>query len=631
MKFLFGKRQIPLGRLLTYVSLVLLPVALVAMLTSAPQAAPDSGKIEVTMSSEETKDFERIPEEGYSSLEKQEPVEIVAEQSCNYANVHCAQGEMSLTAKVNSLLTATVAFNKQGAEQKTSLVNFLNKAIAATYTPPASGTYYVASAIDDIGISRTAYAQGFGYYGLQPFLTTWKVMRNFVYVAFSVVIIGVAISILMRQSFSGQNSVTVQQMLPNIIITLIAITFSYAIAGFLIDLMYWIMYAVGSFIQVSTSGDASGGSYGGLVSGGKLGVNYILSLNIFEVFVNIASSGFTNTFSGVSGMIEGLLGEGILGKMAGWFSGGLAALVMIIIVLTNVFRLFFILAKSYVYVVLYTIFAPFILTMQAFKPGTFKRWVLSVAANLSPFVLTFFMLVFLGICNAVFQDSSTKGWTPPFMFAATGTGASTMGAIVSIGMILAMNEIITEFKKMIGGEGGFFEKMGNVAMANAEKGGLTKAAATPFTVPAKYGATLSKASGTWLADLGKAHIGAYFAGRNAAKAAEKSGLSKEEQIGARDTRRSTYLREQSPKRYAKWLGAVASPFDSFYDAEDRAKHREYLSIASTNVQQLSPDSADPGVKKLHESSKNWNEKYKYYWDWVYAGRPPIQTYTSLTK
>ena len=90
-------------------------------------------------------------------------------------------------------------------EQKTAYVynnektlfGFVTRAITSTYTPPASGAYYVADAIDHIGISRTAYAQGFGYYGLQPFLVTWKVMRNFVYVAFSIVIIGVAISVLM--------------------------------------------------------------------------------------------------------------------------------------------------------------------------------------------------------------------------------------------------------------------------------------------------------------------------------------------------------------------------------------------------------------------------------------------------
>lgn len=606
MKFLFGKSQIPLGRLLTYVSLALLPVVITVMLTSTPQAAPGSGKVEVTMSTDETKDFERIPEEGYSSLEKQEPAEIVAEQSCNYANVHCAQGEMSLTAKVNSLLTATVAFNKQGAEQKTSMVNFLTKAIASTYTPPASGTYYVASAIDNIGISRTAYAQGFGYYGLQPFLTTWKVMRNFVYVAFSVIIIGVAISILMRQSFSGQNSVTVQQMLPNIIITLIAITFSYAIAGFLIDLMYWIMYAVGSFIQVNTAGSAAGANKG---------VNYILSLNIFEVFVNIASSGFTNTFSGVSGMIEGLLGDGIMGKIAGWFSGGLAALVMIIIVLTNVFRLFFILAKSYVYVVLYTIFAPFILTMQAFKPGTFKRWVLSVAANLSPFVLTFFMLVFLGICNAVFQDNSTKGWTPPFMFAATGTGASTMGAIVAIGMILAMNEIITEFKKMIGGEGGFFEKMGSAAMANAEKKGLVKSATAPAV---------------WTKDWGAAAVGGFMAG--ASKFRGTQGNLRTKWQGFKSAGK-TYMQEQAPKRNTKFIGNITSPLglDNIYDVEDRAKHREYLSIASTNMQTIPADSKDVGDTKLRNYTSNWIANYKNYYDWINAGRPPIQTHASLIR
>lgn len=637
MQIFASKKRLPLGRIITYFSLAMLAISLILLLTGGSRAA--NNNIEVTLHTDETKDYERTPEEGYSSLEKQEPAEIVAEQSCNYANVHCAQGEMGLTAKVNSLLTALVAFNKQGAEQKTAYVynnektlfGFVTKAIKSTYTPPASGAYYVADAIDHIGISRTAYAQGFGYYGLQPFLVTWKVMRNFVYVAFSIVIIGVAISVLMRQSFSSNNAVTIQQILPNIIITLIAITFSYAIAGFLIDLMYWIMYAVGSFIQVNTGHDSSGVS----------GVDYILSKSIWGVFTSAMSAGFTNTYSGVSNMIQGLFSSGFWGTLVGAISGGLAAFVMVMIVLVNVFKLFFILAKSYVFVVLYTVFSPFILALQVFKPGTFRRWVLSIAANLSPFALTFFMLVFLGICNAVFQKSSANGWVPPFMFGGQ-TDSYAVGSVVVIGMILAMNEIITEIKKKIGGEGGFFEKMGNVAMANAEKGGLTKAASAPFRAIGTTAAAPFKFAGNYLKsraraevdrtkDWGKAWIGSKFAYRDVYKHTEGSSTEKD---NAASEARNTYLMEAAAARNTKYESAKMHAWgldDEDIDIKGRIEHKNYLSVAETNLQQLKEDSPDEKERELYRLTKQWLFRYKNYLDWKHGGKVTLQTHASLIR
>lgn len=600
MQIFASKKRLPLGRIVTYFSLAMLAVSLILLLTGGSRAA--NNNIEVTLHTDETKDYERTPEEGYSSLEKQEPTEIVAEQSCNYANVHCAQGEMGLTAKVNSLLTALVAFNKQGAEQKEAYVynnektlfGFVTRAITSTYTPPASGAYYVADAIDHIGISRTAYAQGFGYYGLQPFLVTWKVMRNFVYVAFSIVIIGVAISVLMHQSFSSNNAVTVQQILPNIIITLIAITFSYAIAGFLIDLMYWIMYAVGSFIQVNTGHDSSGVS----------GVDYILSKSIWGVFTSAMSAGFTNTYSGVSTMIQGLFNSGfwsgVGGKIVGAISGGLAALVMVVIVLVNVFKLFFILAKSYVFVVLYTVFSPFILAMQVFKPGTFRRWVLSIAANLSPFALTFFMLVFLGICNAVFQKSSANGWVPPFMFGSSQTDSYAVGSVVVIGMILAMNEIITEIKKKIGGEGGFFEKMGNVGAEKAKQFGMDKTASLPYR---SLAVGLNTA---WHRPRGEKW-----------KGFTTGGL--------------THLRENIAKQTNETLSNV--PVVGQYFAPERVQHRRFISVAQTNVSAYSGKDERKLKKEermLLKTSQRWLAKYQDYNDWDNAGRPPLQTHKVLT-
>src|SRR5690606_25281628 len=85
---------------------------------------------------------------------------------------------------------------------------------------------------------------GLGFSSLDPILDTWKAFRNVAYLFYVIMFLVIGFMIMFRQKISSQAVVTAQQALPKIIISLIAVTFSYALAGLMIDAMYLIMYLI---------------------------------------------------------------------------------------------------------------------------------------------------------------------------------------------------------------------------------------------------------------------------------------------------------------------------------------------------------------------------------------------------
>jgi hypothetical protein len=118
-------------------------------------------------------------------------------------------------------------------------LGFTNSLIASLYAaPPASGVMYLADLWHNKFLGKPAYAQGVGFKGLQPILPLWRGFRNVVYLLSSLIFIIIGIMIILRVKISPQAIVTIQSAIPQIITTLILVTFSYAIAGLAIDLMY---------------------------------------------------------------------------------------------------------------------------------------------------------------------------------------------------------------------------------------------------------------------------------------------------------------------------------------------------------------------------------------------------------
>jgi hypothetical protein len=276
---------------------------------------------------------------------------------------------------------------------------------------PFSGIAYVKSLVTKITTTPTANAQGFGYTtALEPFKEMWTASRDIAYSLFVFAAIILAFMVMFKVKLSPQTAVTVQSAIPKLIIGLILVTFSYAIAGFMVDLMYVVyglLSIVGSrFMPVTGSDDVSPvliynlmtiGPYLNIPVIGHLGTGLIGFFFLYLVLFAVA-------FLIVALLTLGLFGAAIVGAitlLAAPAIGTIALLlfflllvITIIIVVVMILKTAFALAKAFANVILLTIFAPFQLMLGTFIPSMgFGAWVKSFISNLGVFVGVSFMFL----------------------------------------------------------------------------------------------------------------------------------------------------------------------------------------------------------------------------------------------
>lgn len=111
--------------------------------------------------------------------------------------------------------------------------------------PPASGVGATIQTLAQVGLIPTSYAaEGVGFASIRPLMGVWKAMRDVAYLLLVLVIVTIGFMIMLRTKINPQTVISVENSLPKIVIALIYITFSFAIAGFLIDLMYVVMVLI---------------------------------------------------------------------------------------------------------------------------------------------------------------------------------------------------------------------------------------------------------------------------------------------------------------------------------------------------------------------------------------------------
>ena len=94
----------------------------------------------------------------------------------------------------------------QGKFPKLAIGGALGKGtqmIATLFTPPASGIQYIADTWGNV-LGKPAYAQGYGFNGLQFLLPLWKAARNIVYLLSSIVFVVIGLMIILRVKISPQ-------------------------------------------------------------------------------------------------------------------------------------------------------------------------------------------------------------------------------------------------------------------------------------------------------------------------------------------------------------------------------------------------------------------------------------------
>ena len=268
-----------------------------------------------------------------------------------------------------------------------------NKGVLATLfdsNRPFSGVNYFRSKLASIHFIPQAEAQvGVGFNALNPVQHIWRACRDIMYGFFVIIIILFAFMIMFRVKLNPQTVVSVQSAIPKIIVTLILVTFSYAIAGFMVDLMYVVMGLVA--LIFTSFGLISGGSWSQVFKlitvgpGSTFSAGGILGwmMGYWWPFVVAFFSSCLSFILGPASL--GQIALGALGMIIGIF---LAIGVFLWLIVTTV-KIFVLLIKTYLMVLISVIFSPFIIGFGAILPaGGFGIWIKGLVTNLMIYPLT---------------------------------------------------------------------------------------------------------------------------------------------------------------------------------------------------------------------------------------------------
>jgi len=332
---------------------------------------------------------------------------------------------------------------------------------------PAKTAVYLADLGKQAGIYNPVYAQdGTGFSALAPVLKVWKAFRNMAYLAFVVIFVVIGFMIMFRSKVSQQAVISIQLALPQIIITLLLITFSYAIASLMIDLIYLLIYLIIAvfetfgIIQTSKVTDVQNMILGRNVIG--IAISHLITPNDAA---GAAAKAVTNAVMGiVEGGLSGVLGFG---------TNVLMYLIFAIAILISVFKLFFQLLISYVGLIVSTIFAPILLLFNA-VPGSqsFSKWLKGIFANAIVFPVTALMLLVsaalvgeadFGISSDIGYNSGRSDWNKVALpLVGGGMDTNAIVGIIAIGFLMMMPKVVELVQKALGVEGGLGGMMGAI-------------------------------------------------------------------------------------------------------------------------------------------------------------------------
>lgn len=319
------------------------------------------------------------------------------------ANVNSATDMIKLLNAIKDLVHADAGHPPTMAQyaQLGPVGMFMGATSALYANPPASGVQQVkatAQKVFDLGTGASpAYAQGYGFNGLNSggaVSILWTATRNMSYFIMVILLIAAGFLIMFRVKINPQTVVSLQIMIPKLIITMLLVTFSFAIAGFIIDLIYIFIAAFVGFMVL-----------GGVIQPGQLGL--FGTTNTGEIIRWLTDPSFTQYYilqmfpmlmlafiGGLVGLVIAgtptLGGAGALGALIGAAIGVILSIWLLIILV----RIFLMLVKAYVMLVLQTIIAPLQIMMDLI-PGQkgFGPWFRNMIAQASVFVTVPIMLV----------------------------------------------------------------------------------------------------------------------------------------------------------------------------------------------------------------------------------------------
>lgn len=256
---------------------------------------------------------------------------------------------------------------------------------------PISGINYTKHLISKFNPVTEVRAQGFGFNtGANAILSLWKISRDFCFGLLVLATIVMAFMIMFRVKISPQVVISVQSSIPKLITALILITFSYAIAGFAIDLMYVVIGLISAMITGAglSSHDMS-----------KLFVEFTTGENaiglLFEFWFAFIWTAAISIFSSIDPM-----------TWIGGFILWLFALLTIFAMIVYTFKILALIFKTFASIVLTIVTGPFEILLGTVTQGAgFGPWIKKLASHLAvyPLMILMFYLAFFFLAQSMNQ------------------------------------------------------------------------------------------------------------------------------------------------------------------------------------------------------------------------------------
>ena len=314
-------------------------------------------------------------------------------------------------------------------------------------TQPASSVEYLADVAGNLGLAKPAYAQGMGWTAFSPVLGLWKIFRNIAYLCFVIIFVVIGFMIMFRTKINPQTVIGIQNALPRIIVTLLLITFSYAIAGFIVDIGQLSTRIIGNTLGQQGLFSLTGAHFD------PTKLNTLLSTDIFRLINPLRdpsriAAEIADIEIGPTAILPGWLAE-ITVTAIFWLAGFFI-----------MFKIFFALIGPYIGIVLSVIFAPFQLLFGAF-PGvnSVGGWLKGLFANVMVFPVTFAMLaiaaILRGPSSASGADWGVPAGQPGISWAPTtiGTWGGAVPHLLAFGILFTIPQVAKITRSVIEGKG----------------------------------------------------------------------------------------------------------------------------------------------------------------------------------
>jgi len=376
------------------------------------------------------------------------------------------------------------------------VVGFSANAIAYLFNKPLNSTSYIDYLASNFGIVKETHAQsnpGAGFNALEAIRDLWIRFRDLTYIFLIIIFILIGIGIMLRVKIDPRTVMSIQNQLPKIIVTIILITFSYPIAGLLIDGMWLATYGgislitnngnvpcpegppktddqgIEQTVDVAATknllnnpinftnelfGNATGclGNIDGIVKlGGVVGISLgdIVSRGIIEFLgwndsqiLEQCNGLVTISRHGLSTDIQDCLRTAVFGFVK-YLISILTVIIVIAAIVIALFRLWFLLLRAFIYVIIGAISAPLWIG-AGLIPGNkfgFGSWLRFMGAHLLVFPTAVAMIVAARVIYVQEGlNNPTTTCIPPLL--ANPNALDNFGNLIAVGIIFVTPEIL---------------------------------------------------------------------------------------------------------------------------------------------------------------------------------------------